>query len=77
MGAIALPGGPAQPSWSTITSNQPIRPNEELEWEDNMIIRNAGTYKIHLGICFLGSQEACENPAGWTVLSGGIDLVVR
>lgn len=77
MGAIALPGGPAQPSWSTVTDGKPIPVGGELEWEDNMVITQPGTYKIHLGICRQGTQSSCENPAGWQVLSGGIDLVVR
>jgi hypothetical protein len=77
MGAIALPGGPAQPSWSTVTDGKPIPVGGELEWEDNMVINQPGTYKIHLGICRQGTQSSCENPAGWQVLSGGIDLVVR
>jgi len=77
LGAIALPGGPAQPSWSTVTDGKPIPVGGELEWEDNMVITRAGTYKIHLGICPQGTQSSCENPAGWQLLSGGIDLVVR
>ncbi len=75
MGAIALPGGPAQPSWEARAN--PIPPKGELEWEDNMTITKAGDYKIHLGICMLASQPACENPAGWTTLSAGITLAVR
>jgi uncharacterized protein YraI len=77
MGAIALPGGPAQPSWSTTTDGRPIPAGGELEWEDNMTITRPGTYKIHLGICPQGTQSSCENPAGWQTLSGGIDLIVR
>jgi hypothetical protein len=75
MGAIAMPNGPAQPSWEA--RREPIPPNGVLEWEDNMTIRTAGDYKIHLGICMLESQPACENPAGWTLLSSGISLAVR
>lgn len=75
MGAIALPGGPAQPSWEARAN--PIPPKGELEWEDNMTINKIGDYKIHLGICMLASQPACENPAGWTTLSAGIALAVR
>ncbi|MCS6910145.1 MAG: SH3 domain-containing protein [Anaerolineales bacterium] len=77
MGAIALPGGPAQPSWSTVTDGKPIPIGGELEWEDNMVITQPGTYKIHLGICPQGTQSSCENPAGWQVLSAGITLVVN
>ncbi|MDW8328145.1 MAG: SH3 domain-containing protein [Anaerolineales bacterium] len=77
MGAIALPGGPAQPSWSTVTDGKPIPVGGELEWEDNMVITQPGTYKIHLGICPQGTQSSCENPAGWQVLSAGITLVVN
>jgi len=75
LGAVAL-NRQGKPSWGDAT----LGANQVLEWTDHINISTAGTYTIHLGICWEGTRAGCEQSGStgtWTLLSPGYTVVVK
>jgi len=62
------------PSWT----NSHFSWNQDLGWEDHVIISKPGTYTFFLVLCYEAKNYTCDAPGGrWITLSQGIPVVVH